>query len=184
MKIKINMSFVILSVSVTLFGACASQSSTQMRNEKNSATNQTHQGHGDHLAQVNERGDTAMGFSHQKTTHRFRLLADGGAIEVTANDAGEAESRDQIRQHFGHITQMFSAGNFEAPMLTHGKTPPGVSVLQKLKTEITYQYEEIERGGRVRITTNNKEALAAVHEFLRFQIADHQTGDSTEIEKL
>ncbi len=183
MKIKINMSFVILSVSVTLFGACASQSSTQMRNEKNSATNQTHQGHGDHLAQVNERGDTAMGFSHQKTTHRFRLLADGGAIEVTANDAGEAESRDQIRQHFGHITQMFSAGNFEAPMLTHGKTPPGVSVLQKLKTEITYQYEEIERGGRVRITTDNKEALAAIYEFLRFQIADHQTGDSTEIGK-
>jgi hypothetical protein len=41
-----------------------------------------------------------------------------------------------------------------------------------------------ERGGRIRITTNNKEALAAVHEFLRFQIADHQTGDSTEIEKL
>jgi hypothetical protein len=68
-------------------------------------------------------------------------------------------------------------------MLTHGKTPPGVSVLQKLKTEITYQYEEIERGGRVRITTDNKEALAAIYEFLRFQIADHQTGDSTEIGK-
>jgi len=184
MKIKIKVSIVVLSVLMTLFGACASQPSTQMRNEKNTLTNQTHQGHGDHLAQVNERGDTAMGFSQPKTMHRFRLLADGGAIEVTANDAGDAESRDQIRQHFGHITQMFSAGNFEAPMLTHGKTPPGVSVLQKLKTEITYEYEGIERGGRVHITTNNKEALAAVHEFLRFQIADHQTGDSTEIEKL
>ncbi len=184
MKMKIKVSFVILSVSITLFGACASQPFTQMRNENNNSTNQTHHGHGDHLAQVNERGDMAMGFSHQKTTHRFRLLADGGAIEVTANDAGDAESRDQIRQHFGHITQMFSNGNFEAPMLTHGKTPPGVSVLQKLKTEITYQYEEIERGGRVRITTANKEALIAVHEFLRFQIADHQIEDSTEIEKL
>ena len=182
MKIKIKMSFVILSASITLFGACASQPSTQMRN--NNTTNQTHQGHGNHLAQVNERGDMAMGFSHQKTTHRFRLSADGGAIEVTANDTGDAESRDQIRQHFGHIVQMFSNGNFEAPMLTHSKTPPGVSVLQKLKTEITYQYEEIERGGRVRITTNNKEALAAAHGFLRFQIADHHTGDSTESEKL
>ena len=184
MKIKIKMSFVILSASITLFGACASQPSTQMRNENNNSTNQIQHQHGDHLAKVNKRGDVAMGFSHQKTTHRFRLLADDGAIEVTANNTGDAETRDQIRQHFGHITQMFSGGNFEAPMLTHGKTPPGVSVLQKLKTEITYRYEEIERGGRVRITTNNKEALAAAHEFLRFQIADHQTGDSTEIEKL
>jgi len=184
MKIRIKMSFVILSASITLFGACASQPSAQMRNENNNSTNQTQHRHGDDLAQVNERGDTAMGFSHQKTTHHFRLLADGGAIEVTVNDADDTESRDQIRQHFGHITQMFGGGNFEAPMLTHGKTPPGVSVLQKLKTEITYQYEEIGRGGRVRITTDNKEALAAVHEFLRFQIADHQTGDSTEIEKL
>ena len=111
-------------------------------------------------------------------------MADGGAIEVTANDAGDAESRDQIRQHLRHIAQMFGGGNFEVPMLTHGKTPPGVSVLQKLKTETNYQYEEIERGGRVRIMADNKEALAAAHEFLRFQIADHQTGDSTEIEKL
>ena len=184
MKIKIKVSFVILSASITLFGACASQPSTQMRNENNNSTNQTHQGHDDHLTQVNERGNMAMGFSHQKTTHRFRLSADGGAIEITANDAGNAESRDQIRRHLGHIAQMFGGGNFDAPMLTHGKTPPGVSVLQKLKTEITYQYEEIERGGRVRIKTDNKEALAAVHEFLRFQIADHQTGDSIEIKKL
>ena len=66
MNIKIKVSFVILSVLMTLFGACASQPSTQMQNEKNTRTNQTHQGHGEHLAQVNERGDTAMGFSHQK----------------------------------------------------------------------------------------------------------------------
>jgi TolA-binding protein len=182
MNIKIKVSFVILSASMTLLAACASQPATQTRNESNS-TNQTHHQHDAHLAQVNERGDTAMGFSHQKTTHRFRLLADGGAIEVTANDAGDAESQNQIRQHLRHIAQMFGGGNFEAPMLTHGKTPPGVSILQKLKSEVTYRYEEIERGGRVRITTGNKEALAAAHEFLRFQIADHQTGDSTEIEK-
>ena len=40
-----------------------------------------------------------------------------------------------------------------------------------------------ENGGKVRIKTNNQEALAAVYEFLRFQISDHQTGDSTEITK-
>ena len=47
--------------------------------------------------------------------------------------------------------------------------------------EIRYEYEETERGARVRITTANVEALSAVHEFLRFQIEDHETGDPTEV---
>jgi hypothetical protein len=142
-----------------------------------------HQTHDSHLMKVNEEGDKVMGFSHEKTTHHFRLFADGGAIEVTANDARDAASRDQIRKHLGHIAQMFAAGNFNAPMLTHGKTPPGVAVLQRLKPEVGYTYEEIENGGRVLIKTNNSEALAAAHEFLRFQITDHQTNDSLEIAK-
>jgi hypothetical protein len=33
----------------------------------------------------------------------------------------------------------------------------------------------------VSIKTANAEALAAVHEFLRFQIEDHQTGDPLEV---
>jgi hypothetical protein len=139
--------------------------------------------HDSHLKMVNEQGDKAMGFSHAKTTHHFRLFADGGAIEVTANRPQDDESREQIRKHLGHIAQMFSNGNFDAPMMTHGKIPPGVPVLQKLKAEVSYTFSEIENGGRVRIKTNNAEALAAVHEFLRFQISDHQTGDSTEITK-
>lgn len=139
--------------------------------------------HDSHLKMVNEQGDKAMGFSHQKTTHHFRLFADGGAIEVAANSPQDAESRDQIRKHLAHVAQMFASGNFDAPMLTHEKVSPGVPVLQKLKSEIGYAFEEVENGGRVRIKTNNREALAAVHEFLRFQISDHQTGDATEITK-
>jgi hypothetical protein len=49
--------------------------------------------------------------------------------------------------------------------------------MQRLKGEITYKYEKTERGGRVRITTQNPEALEAIHDFLKFQIADHKTGD-------
>jgi hypothetical protein len=79
--------------------------------------------------------------------------------------------------HLSHIAGMFAAGNFEAPMLIHGQVPPGVPVLEKLKSEVRYKFEEIDRGGRVRISTKNADALQAVHEFLRFQISDHQTGD-------
>jgi len=66
----------------------------------------------------------AMGFSHEKKTHHFRLFSDGGAIEVTVNSPQDTESRDQIRKHLGHIAQMFSNGIFDAPMLTPEKLRP------------------------------------------------------------
>jgi hypothetical protein len=124
-----------------------------------------------------------MGFSHEKTTHHFRLFSDGGVIEVTANDLKDTDSRDQIRMHLSHITRMFAEGNFQAPMLIHDRVPPGVPALLRLKAQVSYSYEDIDGGGKVRITTKNEEALSAVHGFLAFQIEDHRTGDSKEITK-
>lgn len=134
-------------------------------------------GQQDHHSAVNHRGDQMMGFSHEKTTHHFRLADDGGSIEVQANDAKDKESRDQIRQHLSHIAKMFADGNFEAPMFIHDQMPPGVPVMKRLKDEIAYKFETMNRGGRVRISSKNPEAVQAVHEFLKFQIADHETGD-------
>jgi hypothetical protein len=130
---------------------------------------------------MNERGDHVMGFDHHKTTHHFGLAADGGSIEVLANSPQDSESRDQIRTHLGHIAGMFAAGNFKAPMLIHDQVPPGVPVMQRLKSEIEYVFEETEQGARIRISTNNPKALQAIHTFLRFQIKEHKTGDSVDI---
>lgn len=138
------------------------------------------QGQTKHQEGVNHRGDHQMGFSHEKTTHHFRLKRQGGTIEVEANDAQDTTSRDQIRQHLSHIAQKFAAGDFNAPMIIHDQTPPGVPVMQRLKAEIKYEFVETERGGQVNISTTNAEALAAIHEFLRFQINEHQTGDAPE----
>ena len=132
-------------------------------------------------AAMNHRGDQGMGFSQEKTTHHFRLAADGGAIEVSANDPADTTSRDQIRMHLGHIAKMFEQGNFEIPMFVHNKVPDGTVVMKKDKAAIRYTYEETKQGGLVRISTSDPEALEAVHAFLRFQIAEHQTGDTTEI---
>ena len=132
---------------------------------------------------MNERGDHVMGFDHAKTTHHFRLLSDGGAIEVAANSPQDTESRDQIRMHLGHIAKMFGGGNFNAPMLTHDQIPPGVPTMQKLKGDIQYKFEETEQGGRVRISTSSPEALQAIYDFLRFQIKEHKTGDSLDVDQ-
>jgi hypothetical protein len=133
--------------------------------------------------QMTRRGDHVMGFDHTKTTHHFILQESGGSIQVTANSSDDVESSEQIRMHLKHIAKMFADGNFNAPMLIHDQTPPGVPVMQELKGEIKYNYEEIERGAAVRISTKNPTALKAIHEFLRFQIKEHKTGDLPDISK-
>lgn len=132
---------------------------------------------------MNERGHEGMGFSQGKTTHHFRLTPEGGTIAVSTKDPNDTTSREQIRMHLGHIAKMFERGNFEIPMFVHGKTPNGTAVMKNEKTAIRYTYEEMQNGGRVRIRTGNPDALKAVHEFLRFQIVEHQTGDPIEIVK-
>jgi hypothetical protein len=72
---------------------------------------------------------------------------------------------------------MFAAGNFNAPMLVHGTAAPGTAIMTRLKDQIHWDLQETPRGARMMITADNKAALDAVHEFLRFQIEDHQTGD-------
>lgn len=137
-----------------------------------------------HQADVKKHGDQAMGFPHDKTTHHFRLHSDGGAIEVTANDNNDSQNLQAIRSHLTHIVTMFSDGEFSIPMFVHDQVPPGVPVMKEKRTEISYSFEELPAGGRVRIRTANREALNAIHEFLRFQIADHHTGDTTDIAPL
>jgi hypothetical protein len=139
------------------------------------------QGASQHQADVEKHGDEAMGFPHDKTTHHFRLYSDGGAIEVTVNDTKDSQNMQAIRSHLTHIAMMFSNGEFSIPMFVHDQVPPGVAVMKEKRTEISYSFEELPAGGRVRIKTTNPDALKAVHDFLGFQIEDHHTGDTTEI---
>ena len=49
--------------------------------------------------------------------------------------------------------------------------------MSKHKDAIRYTYVETPVGGRVNIVTTDKAAVAALHEFLRYQISEHKTGD-------
>ena len=133
-----------------------------------------------HQADVEKHGDEAMGFPHEKTTHHFRLLPDGGAIEVTVNDSKDTQDVQAIHSHLAHIVTMFSNGDFSLPMFIHSQVPPGVTEMKEKRGAISYTLEELPGGGRVRIKTADRDALNAIHDFLNFQIEDHHTGDKTE----
>jgi hypothetical protein len=130
-----------------------------------------------------DRGAHVMGFDQDKTVHHFRLHPDGGAVDIAVKDGADTVNRDAIRSHLPHIAQMFGDGNFDAPMLIHQTEVPGTDRMAALKSRIRFVYVETARGGRLDILTTDVDALAAVHAFLRFQIADHRTGDTTAVTK-
>jgi hypothetical protein len=136
-----------------------------------------------HHTDADRRGAQVMGFDQQLTVHRFSLYTDGGAIDVQVKDPADKTNLDAIRTHLPHIALLFGQGNFDAPMLVHDRKVPGTAEMARLKDRLTYKYVDTQRGGRVDIVTTDAEALAAVHQFLRFQIADHRTGDSTDARK-
>jgi hypothetical protein len=130
---------------------------------------------------MNSRGDHVMGFDHDKTTHHFTLTKTGGTIQVTANDRADSASRDHIRMHLQHISKAFAEGDFTDPHEVHAEVPPGVPVMKERKDKLSYRYESIANGGRVVITTEDSNALEAVHEYLQYQIREHKTGDSVAV---
>jgi hypothetical protein len=132
-----------------------------------------------HQADVKARGQHVMGFDQDATAHHFIITETGGRIEVTAKSAGDAKSAGEIRSHLTHIAQMFAAGDFSAPALVHDQKVPGVAGMKSAGTALTYTYEELPAGARIKIVGSTPEAIRSVHEFLKFQIKDHGTGDPT-----
>lgn len=160
-------------------GARAQQSSSEQK-----ATNQgsqfvcpMHEAH----SQMNERGEKGMGFSQTATTHHFFLKPNGGVIRVGVNDSTNVDGRNSIRVHLVHIAEAFQGGNFAVPMFVHDTIPPGVPEMKRLRENIHYSFEETPNGGQVVISSSDKAALLAIHQFLCFQIEEHETGDPTEI---
>lgn len=77
--------------------------------------------HPGHSAAVNRHGDHVMRFSHEKTTHHFRLYPDGGAIEVTANDPNDVESAHR----FGCTYRISPVGSLPATSMRRCSSTAG-----------------------------------------------------------
>jgi len=134
--------------------------------------------HDQHHAALDARGAKFMGFDQKATAHHFILTKDGGRIVVTAKNAKDTAAVNQVRDHLRHIAMVFGKGDFALPGLIHDtQTVPGVQAMKRHAGALTFTIEEIDKGAHVRIEGSSPAAIAAVHEFLRFQITDHKTGD-------
>jgi hypothetical protein len=124
------------------------------------------------FAAMQQRGKTAMGVDQYTSTHHFDALPDGGRIELQ-RDVDDSTGIAQIRAHLQGIAKTFAEGDFTTPAFVHMRDVPGTTVMAAKRGAITYTYRELPRGGEVRIVTTDREALAAIHEFLAFQRQEH-----------
>ncbi|HEV2147616.1 MAG TPA: hypothetical protein VGR37_09465 [Longimicrobiaceae bacterium] len=124
---------------------------------------------------LQERGEHAMGVDQYTSTHRFDALPDGGRIELQ-RDADDPAGVARIRGHRKEIVGAFSRGDFGTPAFVHMREVPGTAVMAAMKDAITYTFRELPRGGEVRITTTDPEAVRAIHDFMAFQRSDHRAG--------
>jgi hypothetical protein len=131
-------------------------------------------------AAVDHRHDETTGVAHTASAHRFLLAEDGGEIRLEATSGDDTATRDRIREHLREIARAFAEGDFSMPRRIHAEMPPGAEAMAEHRSAIRYRFHETDRGGRVTIATGEPAALRAVHAFLRFQIADHGTGDPVE----
>jgi hypothetical protein len=124
------------------------------------------------FAAMQTRGAEAMGVDQYTSSHVFEPLPDGGRI-VLRRDVPDSAGVAAIRDHMRHIAEQFAAGDFALPGFVHAQEVPGTTVMAARRDRITYTASPVPNGAELRITTTDSAALAAVHEFLAFQLREH-----------
>jgi hypothetical protein len=125
------------------------------------------------FAAMQRRGKVAMGVDQYTSIHKFDDLADGGRIELQ-RDRDDVAGTRAIRDHLKAISAAFSSGDFSTPAFVHMRDVPGSKMMTSKRSVIRYAFRELPRGGELRITTDDRAALEAVHQFLAFQRGDHR----------
>jgi hypothetical protein len=125
------------------------------------------------MMKMMERGDIAMGFNQNKIAHQFLATPDGGKIIITALNASDRQTIDQIKNHTLEIQKEFSGGNFIKPFFIHAQEVPGSKIMSEKKDLIKYKLLEMKNGSTLIVTTNDKELINAIRQFMEFQTREH-----------
>lgn len=121
-----------------------------------------------------ESGNIAMGFNQNKIIHNFKSTPTGGEIIITALDNNnDTETIKQIRNHTLDIQKEFSEGNFTKPFFIHAQQVPGTKVMSEKKDLIKYSILQMKNGSTLILTTNNKQLINAIIQFMDCQATAH-----------
>ena len=126
------------------------------------------------FAQLQSRGHVAMGVDQYTSFHVFEPLPNGGRISLQ-RDADDSAGVEQIRSHLRLIAPAFSRGDFALPGFVHDQEVPGTRLMTANRSQIRYTMDTLAGGGQVRLESSDSATVAAIHDFLAFQRADHRS---------
>jgi hypothetical protein len=130
------------------------------------------------FADMQKRGQMAMGVDQYTSQHKFDVTPDGGRIELQ-RDKPDSLGVAQIRAHMKLIQHAFQAGDFSTPAFVHMRDMRGTAVMSAKRDLIKYTYGELPLGAEVRISSSDAEARAAITQFLNAQRSGHHAGGMT-----
>jgi len=125
------------------------------------------------MMEMMQRGNIAMGFNQNKIAHQFISTPSGGKIIIMALNGSDTKTISQIKNHTLEIQKEFSQGNFSRPFFIHAQDVPGSKVMSDKKDLIKYDISEMRNGSVLALTTNDKELVDAINQFMQFQAAQH-----------
>ncbi|HSB55859.1 MAG TPA: hypothetical protein VLD58_15965 [Gemmatimonadales bacterium] len=123
---------------------------------------------------LQQRGGVYMGVDQTRSAHRFDSLDDGGRIELVST-TGDSADVAAIRRHFQVIAGQFRQGDFTTPFAVHADTVPGTKVMRERRAAISYDMSEVPGGAQLRLKTADQMAIAAIHQFMAYQRAEHHS---------
>ena len=103
---------------------------------------------------------------------RTDITPTGIAVEQTSADSLTVVA---LQKHAAEVTELVREGMAAMHRaMTQTDTVPGASVMAEKRTVIPYTFRALPRGGELRITSKDPQAIAAIHEFLAFQRKEHR----------
>lgn len=132
-----------------------------------------------HTAGVETTANDAHGFAHDAVQFKFTATDDGGSMELRAKDTADLDTIDAIQKYLKAIAGDFATNDFSKAESVNGRMPEGVDAMERLHDSISYGYEALPDGGRMRLQTGNADAVAAIRAFLKYETVANRAGNSS-----
>lgn len=131
---------------------------------------------------VNARFSRSLGVSLDKIVLHYYLVKNGGVVELTAKDPGDTATVTAIQKYLQTQKELWEKGKDPVTEI-HGKAPDSAAVMRKLRNDITFYMAKTDEGAVLRMFSINDQARGAIQDYLKFEIAEHKTGDSPTIDQ-
>ena len=123
-------------------------------------------------------------YDRHRVVHHFYLYPDGGIMTLAVADPSDTETRKAVRAYVQRVSQLMVGGNLARLREQFGEGVPGLDRIAEArarKATLTVRSSAPDEGSHIIFTTADPQVLQGLHEFLRFQINDLNTGDSPDV---